>query len=81
MHPAMYVRSHPRRVPYGLAVALVVGALVGYVALGAASLWYDETMSVAYAALPLPSLWLVIHHRDAMFALYYALLHGLESVR
>lgn len=72
----MYARSHATRQPYGLAAALILGALIGCVALGAASLWYDEAMSVAYATLPLPSLWLVIHHSDAVFGLYYALLHG-----
>jgi mannosyltransferase len=43
--------------------------------LGRASLWNDEGFSLAFARLPWPVLWNALHHLDAVFALYYALLH------
>ena len=63
-----------------LVAALACAALIGGAAIGAPSLWYDETMSEAFAALPWPTFWVAIHHSDAVHALYYATLHLWASV-
>ncbi len=53
---------------------LVAGALIA-LTINARSLWVDEAFSVAAARLPWHDLWMEFHRRDAVFALYYVLLH------
>jgi mannosyltransferase len=56
-------------VPLGLAAAL------GFYALGAKSMTFDEAFSVGLARLDWPAMWRVISTKEANMALYYGLLH------
>jgi len=56
-----------------LGMLLAASAVVPFV--GRASLSNDEGWSLAFARLPWPTLWTAVHHLDAVFLFYYALLH------
>jgi mannosyltransferase len=56
-----------------VAIAVALVSVVPFV--GAASIWDDESMTLAFARLPLPTLWTALHHKDAEFLLYYSFMH------
>src|SRR5947209_3323252 len=59
-----------------LAVAITAG-LIGAVAAGHPSLWFDESATIsASASRSLPELWRLLSHIDAVHGLYYLLMHG-----
>ena len=70
-------RQHDRgRLLDPLAVALLA-AVVGGVAAGRPSLWFDESATIsASASRSLPELWRLLGHIDAVHGLYYLLMHG-----
>jgi mannosyltransferase len=54
---------------------LALSVVLDLFRLGARSLWFDETVSVAFAHLPWTTLATVLWHGEANMALYYGLLH------
>ena len=59
--------------------ALVIGMAGTMAALawsGRPSYWFDEAATVSAASRPLPQLWRLLHHVDAVHGLYYLLMHG-----
>src|ERR1700712_4238557 len=66
----------PGRLLDPLAVAITAG-LIGAVAAGHPSLWFDESATIsASASRSLPELWRLLSHIDAVHGLYYLLMHG-----
>src|SRR2546423_7564684 len=66
----------PRVRYWGAVVCLSVAAALLYThQLGEASFWFDESASFANAGLSWHEFGIAILHRDAFFALYYAVLH------
>ena len=62
--------------PHWILVAVIaLAALLRFLYLGAESLWFDESISVAIAHQNWLGLWKAISHSEANMALYYALLH------
>ncbi|MCG5432417.1 glycosyltransferase family 39 protein [Mycobacterium sp. MYCO198283] len=59
----------------------VLGAAISLVGAGRPSFWYDEaaTISASYSR-PLPELWQLLDHVDAVHGLYYLLMHGWFTV-
>lgn len=55
-----------------LAIAATLISLVGS---GRPSLWVDESATVSATARPLPELWTLVQHTDAVHGLYYLLMH------
>jgi mannosyltransferase len=60
---------------YTLAGITILGAILRLHYLGAESLWFDESASVAIAHLDWWSLWKVVSLAEANMALYYGMLH------
>ncbi|PRC47909.1 hypothetical protein C6A85_82530, partial [Mycobacterium sp. ITM-2017-0098] len=65
----------------------VAPSLVGLLAvvLGVAgaerpSFWVDEAATISAATRPMPDLWALLHHVDAVHGLYYLLMHGWFAV-
>jgi mannosyltransferase len=59
-----------------LAVA-ALASLIGSVAAGRPSLWFDESATIsASASRSLPELWRLLSHIDAVHGLFYLLMHG-----
>jgi mannosyltransferase len=66
----------PGRLLDPLALAITAG-LIGAVAAGHPSLWFDESATIsASASRSLPELWRLLSHIDAVHGLYYLLMHG-----
>ncbi len=64
-------------VPVVLATA---GFLLSWAGSWNVSLWADESATISAARRSLPDLWRLIHHIDAVHALYYAAMHGWISL-
>jgi mannosyltransferase len=63
-----------------LIVALLAG-VVGGIGASRPSLWFDESATIsASASRPLPDLWRLLGHIDAVHGLYYLLMHGWFAV-
>lgn len=70
--PASARTHHP-------ADALIIGVVafvVSVVGVGRPSLWVDEAATLAAASRPLPELWALVQHVDAVHAVYYLTMHG-----
>lgn len=66
----------PGRLLDPLAAALVA-ALIGGVAAGRPSLWFDESATISASfSRSLPELWKLLGHIDAVHGLFYLLMHG-----
>ncbi|MHB1172901.1 MAG: glycosyltransferase family 39 protein [Lacisediminihabitans sp.] len=71
--------ASPRRAPGIRTLAAAIGAfatLLSFVGSWIPSLWGDEAASVMSAERPLPSLFTMLGHVDAVHGLYYFFLHG-----
>ena len=72
-------RSEPsRRTPRALDPVLIAILTIGVSAAGAShpSSWFDEAATISAATRPLPALWRMLGHIDAVHGLYYLLMHG-----
>jgi mannosyltransferase len=59
--------------------AVLIGVfafVVSVVGVGRPSLWVDESATLAASSRPLPELWALVRHVDAVHALYYLMMHG-----
>ncbi|WP_291521039.1 hypothetical protein [Branchiibius sp. NY16-3462-2] len=64
-----------------LYVAVAVGSLaLNLPWLGTISAWLDEAATRSAATRPLPDLWQLLHHQDAVSGAYYLAIHGWTSV-
>lgn len=66
----------PGRLYDPLAIAIAT-AIIGGIAMGRPSLWFDESATISAAAgRSLPDLWRLLGHIDAVHGLFYLLMHG-----
>lgn len=80
--PPVAVVARPLRRP-GRWDAVAVGLLaIALSAAGAArpSLWFDEAATISAGTRPVPDLWRMLGHIDAVHGLYYLLMHGWFTV-
>jgi len=70
-------RMNPRWDPV---VIGIVAFLVSVIGAGRPSFWEDESATISAATRPLPDLWQLLHHIDAVHGLYYLLMHGWFAV-
>jgi mannosyltransferase len=69
-------RTAPTIPAWGAGVALgFFGFLVSFIGIGNPSLWGDEAASIMSAERPLPSLFTMLGHVDAVHGTYYLFLH------
>jgi mannosyltransferase len=73
--PSIGVMRRISKAHYTLAGITILGALLRLHYLGAESLWFDESASVAIAHLDWRNLWKVVSLAEANMVLYYGLLH------
>src|SRR3978361_2344294 len=72
-------RSEPsHRTRRALDPVLIAILTIGVSAAGAShpSSWFDEAATISAATRPLPALWRMLGHIDAVHGLYYLLMHG-----
>ena len=64
-----------RQFPWFAVVPALVACMVGRWGLSSPSYWRDEAATVQAARFPLPDLFQLVRHVDAVHALYYAFMH------
>lgn len=54
----------------------VLAAVIGGAVASRPSLWFDESATISAASRPIPDLWRMLGHIDAVHGLFYLLMHG-----
>ena len=63
-----------------LGLPALLAAALGLIALGSPSYGTDEAATVSAAKRPLPDLWALVQHMDAVHGLYYLVLHPIVAM-